>query len=219
MNKISEKAVWDELVPSEDEKTSSASFGQPTQSQMMLCYKCNQIIPANSAFCPWCQTELFVTCPKCGNKYSSQYPSCHQCGTNRDLYLQEERNKQLEIQKQKEEMRRRELDEHERQRKLMLYKKEKELQEELRQKEKRKLTIKYDILYFSTLIVLWLGAFSVVMIFLIRGIENGTVGIGLFFLCIIPCGLSFGLFQLILRPLEKKLDSIKSQIIQKHHLQ
>jgi hypothetical protein len=89
MNKISEKAVWDELTPSEDENTSPTSFGQPTQPQMMFCYNCSQVIPANSAFCPWCQTELFVTCPKCGNKYSSQYPSCYQCGTNREQYLNE----------------------------------------------------------------------------------------------------------------------------------
>ena len=86
-DKITEKAVWDELVPSDDEKIASASFGQPAQAQMMFCYKCNQVIPANSAFCPWCQTELFVTCPKCGNKYSSQYPACNQCGTNLKVYI------------------------------------------------------------------------------------------------------------------------------------
>lgn len=100
-DKISEKAVWDELVPSEDEKTSSASFGQSAQAQMMFCYKCNQVIPANSAFCPWCQTELFVTCPKCGNKYSSQYPACNQCGTNREAYMQE--LKRLEAKRLEEE--------------------------------------------------------------------------------------------------------------------
>lgn len=99
MNKISEKAVWDELVPSGDENTSSASFVQSAQSQMMFCYKCNQVIPANSAFCPWCQTELFVTCPKCANKYSSQYPSCNQCGTNLEMYMAEI----LRVQKQKAE--------------------------------------------------------------------------------------------------------------------
>lgn len=100
-DKISEKAVWDELVPSEDEKISSASFGQSAQAQMMFCYKCNQVIPANSAFCPWCQTELFVTCSKCGNKYSSQYPACNQCGTNREAYMQE--LKRLEAKRIEEE--------------------------------------------------------------------------------------------------------------------
>ena len=94
MNKISEKAVWDELVPSEDENISPALFGQSAQPQMMFCYKCNQVIPTNSSFCPWCQTELFVTCPKCGSKYSSQYPSCNQCGTNRESYIIEQQKQE-----------------------------------------------------------------------------------------------------------------------------
>lgn len=114
-DKISEKAVWDELVPSEDEKTSSASFGQSAQAQMMFCYKCNQVIPANSAFCPWCQTELFVTCPKCGNKYSSQYPSCNQCGTNLKVYmLEQERLKEERIKKQRQEEERKRVEEEQR---------------------------------------------------------------------------------------------------------
>ena len=112
MNKISEKAVWDDLVPSDDEKLSSPSYGQPIQSQMMFCYKCSQLIPANSAFCPWCQTELFVTCPKCGYKYSSQYPSCNQCGTNREQYMLE--MQRLE-ERRFEELRREEIEEQERQ--------------------------------------------------------------------------------------------------------
>ena len=119
MNKISEKAVWDDLVPSDDEKLSSPSYGQPIQPQMMFCYKCSQVIPANSAFCPWCQTELFVSCPKCGSKYSSQYPSCNQCGTNRESYIleqqklearriEEERRKEVKRQQLLEEQRRKE---------------------------------------------------------------------------------------------------------------
>ena len=129
MNKISEKAVWDELVPSEDEKNSSASFVQPAQPQMMFCYKCNQVIPANSAFCPWCQTELFVTCPKCGSKYSSQYPSCNQCGTNRESYIleqqklearriEEERRKEVKRQQLLEEQRRKEAENEARRREV-----------------------------------------------------------------------------------------------------
>ena len=105
-DKITEKAVWDELVPSDDEKIASASFGQPAQAQMMFCYKCNQVIPANSAFCPWCQTELFVTCPKCGNKYSSQYPACNQCGTNLKVYMIEQERLKEERKRVEEEQRR-----------------------------------------------------------------------------------------------------------------
>lgn len=133
-DKISEKAVWDELVPSEDEKTSSASFGQSAQAQMMFCYKCNQVIPANSAFCPWCQTELFVTCPKCGNKYSSQYPACNQCGTNLKVYmLEQERLKEERIKKQSQEEERKR-NEEEQQKRLRL---ERARQEEIRKSQLR----------------------------------------------------------------------------------
>lgn len=102
MNKISDKAVWDELTPSEDENISPAPFSQPTQPQMTFCYNCNQVIPANSVFCPWCQIELFVICPKCGNKYSSQYPACNQCGTNRTEYLLVVKKKEEAAKKRKE---------------------------------------------------------------------------------------------------------------------
>ena len=97
MNKISEKAVWDELVTSEDEKMSPTSFGQPALAQMMFCYKCNQIIPADARFCPWCQTELFVTCPKCEKKYSSQWNYCPFCGVNEAEYLKRKELIQKEI--------------------------------------------------------------------------------------------------------------------------
>lgn len=35
-------------------------------SNTMICYACNEIIPANSEFCPYCSKKLFYTCPKCG---------------------------------------------------------------------------------------------------------------------------------------------------------
>ena len=53
------------------------------------CYSCGNIIPANSQFCPVCGIKLLVTCPKCGYEYSSQYPICNKCGTNRNQYLKE----------------------------------------------------------------------------------------------------------------------------------
>lgn len=52
----------------------------------MVCYACGKVIPADSKFCPVCSKELFVTCPKCGHEYSSQYPACNKCGTNREKY-------------------------------------------------------------------------------------------------------------------------------------
>ena len=62
----------------------------------MFCWACGEVIPADSKYCPVCSTELFVKCPKCGHEYSSQYPSCNQCGTNREEYFEEERRKQEE---------------------------------------------------------------------------------------------------------------------------
>lgn len=91
-NKVSEKAVWEGSI-SPDNNPSIASQMQ-TQPQMMFCYKCNNVIPGNSTFCPYCQIKLFVECPKCGAKYSSQYPACNQCGTNREEYLKTQRHEQ-----------------------------------------------------------------------------------------------------------------------------
>ncbi len=73
----------------------------------MVCHVCGKVIPADSKFCPVCSKSLFVKCPKCGHEYSSQYPSCNQCGTNREQYQKEEKERQErqrreEIKKQEE---------------------------------------------------------------------------------------------------------------------
>lgn len=60
-----------------------------------VCYACGEIIPADSNFCPYCSRELYVTCPKCGNKYSSQFPACSRCGTNRKKYMDLERIRKM----------------------------------------------------------------------------------------------------------------------------
>ena len=136
-DKVSEKAIWEGSIPSEDENTQFASSIQ-SQPQMMFCYKCNNVIPGDSRYCPYCQVELFTTCPKCGAKYSSQYPACSKCGTNRQEYLQaqkreqerkeaieRENRRQKEIQerkRQEEELRRKkEQEERERQERLKAY--------------------------------------------------------------------------------------------------
>lgn len=96
-NKVSEKAIWEgSITPDETPITVSQALAQP---QMMFCYKCNQVIPGNSTFCPYCQVKLFTECPKCGMKYSSQYPACSQCGENREEYLRAQRLEQ-EIKRQ-----------------------------------------------------------------------------------------------------------------------
>lgn len=90
-DKVSEKAIWEGSIMPDSDPSPIAS---QTQSQMMFCYKCNNVIPDNSNYCPYCKVKLYTECPKCGVKYSSQYPFCNQCGTNRDEYLRLQREEQ-----------------------------------------------------------------------------------------------------------------------------
>ena len=78
----------------------------------IVCYSCGEIIPADSKFCPHCSKELWVNCPSCGKSYSSQYPACHYCGTNRADYYERERKK-----KEQERLRELKIKEEERKRK------------------------------------------------------------------------------------------------------
>ena len=64
-NKVSEKAIWEGTITPDDDTPSLGSQMQ-TQPQMMFCYKCNNVIPGDSKYCPRCQIKLYVTCPKCG---------------------------------------------------------------------------------------------------------------------------------------------------------
>ena len=93
-NKVSEKAIWEGSISPDNDVPSWGSQMQ-TQPQMMFCYKCNNVIPNNSKFCPYCQIKLFTECPKCGTSYSSQYPACGQCGTNREEYLRVQKIEQV----------------------------------------------------------------------------------------------------------------------------
>ena len=92
-NKVSEKAIWEGSITPDNDIPSLGAQMQ-SQPQMMFCYKCNNVIPGDSKYCPRCQIKLYVTCPKCGVEYSSQYPACNQCGTNREEYLQMQRIEQ-----------------------------------------------------------------------------------------------------------------------------
>ena len=98
-NKVSDKVIWEEGVTSDNDFIPTASqpqyaFQPMSQTQMMFCYKCNNVIPSDSKFCPCCKTELYTLCPRCGVKYSSQYSICNQCGTDRLEYLQAQRREQ-----------------------------------------------------------------------------------------------------------------------------
>lgn len=50
------------------------------KERFILCYKCSNIIPSDSVFCPYCGIQLYVKCAKCGHVYSSQYKICNKCG-------------------------------------------------------------------------------------------------------------------------------------------
>lgn len=63
---------------------------QAVTVESMVCHACGEIIPADSKFCPYCSILLWVKCPKCGKTYSSQFPACNECGTNRQDYLKEQ---------------------------------------------------------------------------------------------------------------------------------
>lgn len=75
------------------ERQNLNSSPQPDNPGSIICYACGEIIPSDSKFCPYCSTGLFVICPKCGHKYSSQYPACNQCGTNREKFHEQEKRK------------------------------------------------------------------------------------------------------------------------------
>jgi len=63
----------------------------PVEDKNIICYNCGEVIPKDSKFCPYCSTNLYVTCPECGKEYSSQFPACSECGTNRDDYYRMQR--------------------------------------------------------------------------------------------------------------------------------
>lgn len=131
-NKVSEKAIWEGAI-SPDNDTPSIGSQMQTQPQMMFCYKCNNVIPSNSKFCPCCNVVLFATCPKCGVKYSSQYLICNQCGTNREEYLQiQRREAERKEAIERENRRRQEIEE----RKRKEAEEEKERQERLKRYER-----------------------------------------------------------------------------------
>lgn len=73
----------------------------------IICWKCGEVIPADSKYCPVCQVQLFVVCPKCGHRYSAQYANCNECGSNREEYVKAQElaalARQLEEKKRKEE--------------------------------------------------------------------------------------------------------------------
>ncbi len=91
------------------QQDSFSTNGGYSYSNTMICYACEEIIPANSEYCPHCRKKLFETCPKCGAKYSSQYRVCNKCGTDKAQYhLKLEAKKQEDRRREREEQDKRE---------------------------------------------------------------------------------------------------------------
>lgn len=92
---------------------------------LVLCYKCKEVVPIKSDFCPSCGIKLNQECPKCGNVFSSQYAFCNRCGVHIEEYIAEQKRqaelkaeaerirqqKELEERKQKEAIRKRQEEE------------------------------------------------------------------------------------------------------------
>jgi hypothetical protein len=68
-----------------------------------VCYACSEIIPLGATYCPVCGKKLLVTCPNCGHEYSSLYPVCSKCGTNRKEYSERKRREEEERQRRQKE--------------------------------------------------------------------------------------------------------------------
>ena len=148
-NKVSDKVIWEGNITS-DEEISFSQYNPQSQSQMMFCYKCNNVIPSNSTYCPYCQIKLYTECPKCGIEYSSQYPACNHCGTNRLEYIESQirEKERIEAKKREEKLRQ---DKLEREQREALQRQEDRLRQKLKafhnQKDQIKNTKEYQTTY------------------------------------------------------------------------
>ena len=102
-----------------------STTSEKNKNNTMLCFQCNEEIPADSNHCPYCSTSLYIDCPKCGFRYEARYPACSKCGTNREDYLkcEQERKKAEEQQRREKETKKRQEEERKR---LLEEEKEKE---------------------------------------------------------------------------------------------
>lgn len=81
----------------------SPSYGGQSSHKTMVCYACNEIIPSNSEYCPYCKKKLYETCPKCGATYSSQFKVCNKCGTDRREFFNRQRKEEEKIREREKE--------------------------------------------------------------------------------------------------------------------
>lgn len=83
--------------------TSHYDSSYNSSPKTMVCYACNEIIPSNSEYCPYCKKKLYETCPKCGATYSSQFKVCNKCGTDRREFLNRQRKEEEQIREKEKE--------------------------------------------------------------------------------------------------------------------
>lgn len=114
-------------APKSKEVVVSVPINQRQLVGNKICPFCQEIIPSDADYCPFCSKKQEETCPRCGHVYPANFPSCPKCGTNRARYFAAIRESQ---QRQDEaEFKRRQAEEKRIQQKK---KKEQELQERCR---------------------------------------------------------------------------------------
>jgi hypothetical protein len=105
MNKISEKAVWSNLSDRSNDQQATSSFEPYSQPQIFFCYRCGMEIPPDSEFCPSCGIRLYLDCPKCNSKFLSKYAYCPKCGTNREMYIAEQKRiQEIRLEEQRKQI-------------------------------------------------------------------------------------------------------------------
>jgi len=150
-------------------------YTEPEKSQFQtanngstVCYACGEIIPADSKFCPYCSKELLVKCPNCRHEYSSQYPICNKCGTNREDYYKREKeaeNRQREYERQQRIEQDKKIEEE---RKLREWENSPEGQAELKKGRESARLIKKEICsgHSGYIIIGWICIVGTVLLFL-----------------------------------------------------
>jgi hypothetical protein len=101
VDRVTGLANYSNYGTSDYQGTNESSYSPSPKTT--VCYACSEIIPLGSTFCPVCGKKLLVTCPNCGFEYSSQFPVCSKCGTNREEYNERKRREEEERQKKQKE--------------------------------------------------------------------------------------------------------------------
>lgn len=177
-------------VPTADTRTQSTTdfASNDGGDQQSICWHCGEIIPKGAKYCPFCATLLIVRCPNCGLEYSSRYPVCSNCGTNREEY---EERKRKEIEEKEKSLKQEEAEKHlqiEQNRTKVLkyiYKNQKQLKKMKKKSESRGLVstimmiCAIPVLIISTACineneVLYIGLISLSLIILVIAIIVGV---------------------------------------------